>query len=127
MDGVPPLKAIRLADIKDGSAWQKSLQNERLIGQTDAAILAAAQRSGNLSWANRVGPSPFAHGLAGYWDVQDLRPGITGYWQISGRSEVGYAERVRLDLAYVKGWSLKLDSMILAKTLRALVSSRGAY
>ena len=69
---------------------------------------------------------PSTHGVAGYWEVEDLRPGITGYWQITGRSEIGYAERVRLDTAYVKGWSLKLDSLILAKTLRVLVSARGA-
>jgi exopolysaccharide biosynthesis polyprenyl glycosylphosphotransferase len=68
-----------------------------------------------------------AYPLAGYWEVEGLRPGITGYWQVSGRSEIPYDERVRLDMAYVKGWSLKLDSLILVKTLRALLSSRGAH
>jgi exopolysaccharide biosynthesis polyprenyl glycosylphosphotransferase len=57
----------------------------------------------------------------------DVRPGMTGYWQISGRSNVSYAERVRLDLAYVRNWSLGLDILILAKTARALFHRQGAY
>ncbi len=60
-----------------------------------------------------------------YWD-SDLRPGITGYWQISGRSSMSYAERVRLDRAYTGDWSLGLDLMILAKTLRVVLSRQGA-
>lgn len=57
----------------------------------------------------------------------DLPPGMTGYWQISGRSNVSYPERVRLDMAYVHNWSLGLDLLILAKTARALFSRQGAY
>jgi lipopolysaccharide/colanic/teichoic acid biosynthesis glycosyltransferase len=71
--------------------------------------------------------TPSGYQVAGYWEVDDLLPGITGYWQITGRSDIGYEERVRLDMAYVKSWSLKLDLKILAKTVRALTSSRGAY
>jgi exopolysaccharide biosynthesis polyprenyl glycosylphosphotransferase len=56
-----------------------------------------------------------------------VRPGMTGYWQVSGRSDVSYAERVRLDLAYIGSWSLGLDVLILAKTVRALISHSGAY
>ena len=59
--------------------------------------------------------------------VLDVRPGVTGYWQINGRSETAYDERVRLDAAYVRGWSLRLDLLILAKTLRVLVARIGAY
>jgi exopolysaccharide biosynthesis polyprenyl glycosylphosphotransferase len=65
--------------------------------------------------------------VTGYWEIADLRPGITGYWQINGRSDTGYAERARLDAAYVRNWSLRLDLEILARTLRVLRSSRGAY
>ena len=56
-----------------------------------------------------------------------FRPGVTGYWQINGRSLTAYDERVRLDLAYVRGWSLPLDFMILGKTLWTLIKGRGAY
>ena len=54
------------------------------------------------------------------------RPGITGYWQINGRSSSSYEDRVRLDMAYVGNWSLGLDLTILAKTLRVLASGDGA-
>jgi exopolysaccharide production protein ExoY len=53
-----------------------------------------------------------------------MRPGVTGYWQITGGSEVGYAERLRLDLLYAADWSLKLDLLIVAKTL-AVLARRG--
>jgi len=63
----------------------------------------------------------------GYWTIQDLRPGMTGYWQINGRSSTSYEERVRLDTAYATSWSLKLDLLILAKTGSALLDRRNAY
>jgi exopolysaccharide biosynthesis polyprenyl glycosylphosphotransferase len=56
-----------------------------------------------------------------------IRPGLTGYWQINGRSQLAYEDRVRLDLAYISGWSPSLDFLILMKTIRVLVSGRGAY
>jgi len=56
-----------------------------------------------------------------------VTPGITGWWQINGRSELSFPERVRLDLAYVTSWSLRLDLAIMAKTARELLGSRGAY
>ena len=65
--------------------------------------------------------------LVGYWDSPGLRPGLTGYWQISGRSTMSFDERIRLDTAYLTSWSLKLDVAILAKTARALFATRGAY
>lgn len=57
----------------------------------------------------------------------NLRPGITGYWQINGRSNLSYEERIRLDMAYVFSWSLRLDLMILAKTFREILAASGAY
>jgi exopolysaccharide biosynthesis polyprenyl glycosylphosphotransferase len=64
------------------------------------------------------------HRLPGYWELDAMRPGVTGYWQITGGSEVGYAERLRLDLLYAADWSLKLDLLIVAKTL-AVLARRG--
>jgi exopolysaccharide biosynthesis polyprenyl glycosylphosphotransferase len=55
-----------------------------------------------------------------------VRPGVTGYWQINGRSSLDYDERIRLDLAYVSGWSLRLDLEILAKTVRVVLARGGA-
>jgi exopolysaccharide biosynthesis polyprenyl glycosylphosphotransferase len=56
-----------------------------------------------------------------------VKPGLTGLWQISGRSDLPWEEAVRLDLRYVENWSLALDLLILWKTGRAVLSSSGAY
>jgi exopolysaccharide biosynthesis polyprenyl glycosylphosphotransferase len=60
-------------------------------------------------------------------DLLNVKPGITGYWQINGRAALDYADRVRLEMAYVHQWSLKLDLAIMAKTPRAVVRKHGAY
>ena len=56
-----------------------------------------------------------------------VMPGLTGLWQISGRSDLPWEEAVRLDLRYVENWSLALDLQILWKTARAVVTASGAY
>nr|WP_223182918.1 MULTISPECIES: sugar transferase [unclassified Streptomyces] len=56
-----------------------------------------------------------------------VKPGLTGLWQISGRSDLPWDEAVRLDLRYVEDWSLALDAVILWKTLRAVLYGQGAY
>ncbi len=56
-----------------------------------------------------------------------VKPGMTGLWQVSGRSDLSWEETVRLDLQYIESWSVMLDGLVLWKTLRAVVSGRGAY
>ena len=56
-----------------------------------------------------------------------VRPGITGLWQVSGRSDLSWQETVRLDLRYVDNWSLALDLLILCRTVRAVLGHNGAY
>jgi exopolysaccharide biosynthesis polyprenyl glycosylphosphotransferase len=56
-----------------------------------------------------------------------VRPGMTGLWQVSGRSDLSWEDSVRLDLYYVDNWSIVQDLAILSRTLLAVVSSRGAY
>ena len=56
-----------------------------------------------------------------------VKPGLTGLWQISGRSDLPWEEAVRLDLRYVENWSLAMDLLILWKTARAVVTASGAY
>jgi exopolysaccharide biosynthesis polyprenyl glycosylphosphotransferase len=56
-----------------------------------------------------------------------VRPGMTGLWQVSGRSDLSREDAVRLDLRYVENWSLALDLQILWKTSAAVVKGRGAY
>ena len=56
-----------------------------------------------------------------------VKPGLTGLWQVSGRSDLSWEESVRLDLRYVENWSLGLDATILIRTWSAVVKGRGAY
>ena len=56
-----------------------------------------------------------------------VKPGITGLWQVSGRSDLSWEDSVRLDLYYVENWSFAGDIQILWKTLYAVLASRGAY
>lgn len=56
-----------------------------------------------------------------------VKPGITGYWQVHGRQDVSYEERIRMDVHYVMNWSLKLDLEILLKTPVKVLRKEGAY
>lgn len=56
-----------------------------------------------------------------------VKPGITGLWQVSGRSNLSWEETVRLDLYYVENWSPLLDAIIVAKTVKAVLGGTGAY
>ncbi|PQP25181.1 sugar transferase [Rhodococcus opacus] len=56
-----------------------------------------------------------------------VKPGVTGLWQVSGRSDLSWEETVRLDLSYVENWSMMGDLLIIGKTVRAVVAGEGAY
>jgi exopolysaccharide biosynthesis polyprenyl glycosylphosphotransferase len=56
-----------------------------------------------------------------------VKPGMTGLWQVSGRSDLSWDEAVRLDVFYVENWSLGLDLAIVLRTIRVVLSGRGAY
>lgn len=79
-----------------------------------------------------VGPRPALPREVALYDHDPRRrlavkPGLTGLWQVSGRSDLSWDETVRLDLLYVDNWSLGLDLSILLRTARAVLSHRGAY
>lgn len=79
-----------------------------------------------------VGPRMItAPELSKYGPYQELllsvRPGLTGYWQIQGRQDVSYEERVRMDVHYITNWSLGLDLNILVKTPMRVIRGEGAY
>ena len=61
-----------------------------------------------------------------YKMYQRIKPGMSGFWQVSGRSDTGYAERVKLDAYYVQNWSVWLDLVILTRTVWCVVLGRGA-
>ena len=56
-----------------------------------------------------------------------MKPGLTGLWQISGRSDLSWDESVRIDIRYVENWSLVLDLMIVWRTVGAVLRGSGAY
>jgi Undecaprenyl-phosphate galactose phosphotransferase WbaP len=79
-----------------------------------------------------VGPRPIVKAEAErYGDQLSLlarvKPGISGLWQVSGRSDTTYADRVRLDMYYIRNWSVWLDIFILAKTCAVVLRRQGAY
>jgi exopolysaccharide biosynthesis polyprenyl glycosylphosphotransferase len=78
-----------------------------------------------------VGPRPLPASIGSFADDERrrmlVRPGMTGLWQVSGRSDLDWEETVRLDLYYVENWSLALDLAILLRTVAAVARGRGAY
>ncbi|MER7764994.1 sugar transferase [Streptomyces sp. NPDC097619] len=79
-----------------------------------------------------VGPRPpLPEEVAEYDEVElrrlTVRPGMTGLWQISGRSDLSWDETIQLDLQYVDNWSFTSDVDVVARTFRAVVDGRGAY
>ena len=79
-----------------------------------------------------IGPRPIVddeiHFYGNKWPVvSSVQPGITGLWQVSGRSDTSYEERVSLDLYYIQNWSLWMDLYIFFKTLWMIVTGKGAY
>lgn len=79
-----------------------------------------------------VGPRPIVAAevekYAEFFDFYTrVKPGVTGLWQVSGRSKLTYAQRVRLDREYVERWSLLRDAAILLRTIRSVVNRDGAY
>jgi lipopolysaccharide/colanic/teichoic acid biosynthesis glycosyltransferase len=79
-----------------------------------------------------VGPRMItAPELQKYGEHQELlltvRPGVTGHWQVHGRQEVSYEERVRMDVEYIRNWSLSTDLKLLWLTPARVIRGRGAY
>ncbi len=79
-----------------------------------------------------VGPRPMLTDELPLLDTSDHRrhltkPGMTGLWQVSGRKEVEWSERMQMDLRYVENWSPTLDLVIMAKTVKAVASGKGAH
>jgi exopolysaccharide biosynthesis polyprenyl glycosylphosphotransferase len=88
----------------------------------------------NVLWGHMslVGPRPpLPHEVEAYEERMRRRllvkPGMTGLWQVTGRSDLSWEESVRLDVYYAENWTPFLDLLILAQTARAVISARGAY
>lgn len=79
-----------------------------------------------------VGPRMISPGELKMYDAWGLNlltvpPGITGLWQVSGRSDISYQERVRLDMYYIRNWTIWLDIQLLLQTIPAVIRGQGAY
>jgi len=85
---------------------------------------------GEMSLVGPRPPTPYEFEVYDIWHrrrVLELKPGVTGLWQVSGRSRTCFDDMVRLDLRYSQSWSLWLDLRILVATPRAVISGEGAY
>ncbi|MEQ1638864.1 MAG: sugar transferase, partial [Methylococcales bacterium] len=58
--------------------------------------------------------------------ILDMKPGLTGLWQVEGRSKTGWDDTVRLDIRYIRRWTLLLDFKILFKTIKVVLRDKGA-
>jgi lipopolysaccharide/colanic/teichoic acid biosynthesis glycosyltransferase len=79
-----------------------------------------------------IGPRPIVESEKEYYGdkyemIASVKPGITGLWQVSGRSELDYEERVELDCYYLMNWNIWLDIFILLKTVKEVLFCKGAY
>ncbi|MGQ0779054.1 MAG: sugar transferase [Pseudonocardiales bacterium] len=85
--------------------------------------------AGQMSLVGPRPPLPVEVAAYGFDAMRRLlvRPGLTGLWQVSGRSDLSWEETVRLDLRYVENWSLAMDAAIVWKTAGAVLGGRGAY
>jgi exopolysaccharide biosynthesis polyprenyl glycosylphosphotransferase len=125
-------------EVRDDGAIVKRVDDQRItrVGRIirrfslDEAPQLFNVLNGDMSL---VGPRPLvtaeAAVLTAGWHARraDLRPGLTGPWQIAGRSNIPFHEMIRFDYQYVAGWSLARDIEILLATVPAVISGRGAY
>ena len=84
---------------------------------------------GEMSWVGPRPPTPEEVTQYSEWHLKrlDVTPGLTGLWQVSGRSDLSFDEMVKLDLYYAENWSLTVDMMIILRTIPAVLKREGAY
>jgi exopolysaccharide biosynthesis polyprenyl glycosylphosphotransferase len=84
---------------------------------------------GEMSWVGPRPPTPEEVAKYTDWHLKrlDVTPGLTGLWQVSGRSDLSFDEMVKLDLYYADNWSLTVDMMIILRTIPAVLRREGAY
>ena len=152
MDGVP-FQVIKFRTMVDGADAQ--IDELRASNESVGAVMFKMRQDPRVTRVGRLlrrysidelpqffnvlrrdmsvgGPRPpLRREVATYSDQVRRRllvmPGITGLWQVSGRSDLSWEDSVRLDLSYVENWSITNDFLIAAKTVRTIVTANGAY
>ncbi|MDM7892018.1 sugar transferase [Curtobacterium caseinilyticum] len=131
-------RVAELAVVNEGSGPLFKLQDDPRVTRVGGFLRRTSLDELPQLWnvltgsMSLVGPRPaLPSEVAVYEDFADRRllvtPGMTGLWQVSGRSDLDWAEGVRLDLHYVENWSFLHDLVILARTIPSVLRSRGAY
>jgi len=125
-------------DLKEELARNHKLKNDPRITRVGAflrrlsldelpQLFNVLRREMSLVGPRMISPEEVAMYKQFDMNLLTVLPGITGVWQVSGRSDVSYEERVRLDMYYIRNWSIWLDLQILFQTIPAVLKSRGAY
>lgn len=90
-------------------------------------LINVLKRDMSLVGPRMISPEEMAMYKQFDMNLLTVHPGITGLWQVSGRSDISYDERVRLDMYYVRNWSIWLDLQLLFQTIPVVLKGRGAY
>ena len=125
-------------DLKDELARNHKLKNDPRITRVGAflrkfsldelpQLFNVLRREMSLVGPRMISPEEVTMYKQFDMNLLTVLPGITGVWQVSGRSDVSYEERVRLDMYYIRNWSIWLDLQILFQTIPAVLKGRGAY
>ena len=137
VDAEARLEELRHRNEHDGVLFK--MRDDPRVTPRRAAGCAATPSTSCRSWSTSCaarcrwsGPRPPLPSEVAQYDGHTRRrllvkPGMTGLWQVSGRSDLSWEETVRLDLQYVENWSLGLDLVVLAKTVSVVLRGRGAY
>ncbi len=139
VDAQARLDALLEADPAARQEWEK---NQKLVNDPRVTRLGAFLRKSSLDELPQlfnilkgemsiVGPRPIVRAEIARYGADfsfyaGVKPGLTGLWQVSGRSDTSYEERVALDVAYVRDWSFLTDIGIILRTVPAILASKGA-
>lgn len=135
------LKTILESDAEMKKEWEEcyKLKNDTRVTQVGSFLRKTSLDEFPQFWnvlkgdLSVVGPRPvildevIKHYGEKAAKVLSIRPGLTGLWQVSGRSDTSYAKRISLDEEYINNQSLALDIKLVLKTIPAMISSKGAY
>ena len=141
MDADKKLKEILVNDPKAKEEWEKTfkLKNDPRVTPIGKFLRKSSLDElpqfinvlkGDMSV---VGPRPVVEEeLTKYYKekaelYKSVKPGVTGYWQVEGRSDTDYDERIRMDEYYIKNQSFLLDLKIILKTIKVMLTGKGAY